>query len=557
MKQAALTKRRVPLRVLPAPDLPFLMLVLTLVGFGLVMLGSASGAVALYRRGDALAYLRPQMLYAAMGIAGMGLASRVDYHIFHKLAWPLLAVSLVLLAAVLFMPEYNGCKRWLVLPGLGTLQPSEIAKFAVVLVFSHIISLNHDRMQSFAVGVLPFALVLGVVAALMLLEPHLSGTLLILGIGAVLMFVGGTGLRWFVLAGVGGAAAIATAVILMPELVPYAADRLRSWQDPFADPLGDGHQTIQSLYAIGSGGATGLGLGNSRQKHLFVPEPQNDFIFSIVCEELAFCGSLCRGGAVRAAAVAGHRHRGQSPRPLRGLARGGVRGAGGSQAVLNVAVVTNTIPNTGISLPFFLLRRHQPDDAAGRNGNRLVGFERRDLKSPNKLDGRSDPNIQPSFRILWGIFCEMGAAFMENRIVVTGGRPLNGAVRIPAAKNSVLPLLAASMLCSERVRLRAVPRLSDVAVSLALLRGAGCAARWEGEDLVLSGPPKTGALPGKLRNKCGRPSCSVRRCWRSWAAPRRTCPAGAGSGPGPSICIWPGCGRWGLWSGMPGRAGWC
>ena len=130
MKQAALTKRRVLLRVLPAPDLPFLVLVLTLVGFGLVMLGSASGAVALYRRGDALAYLRPQMLYAAMGIAGMGLASRVDYHIFHKLAWPLLAVSLVLLAAVLFMPEYNGCKRWLVLPGLGTLQPSEIAKFA-------------------------------------------------------------------------------------------------------------------------------------------------------------------------------------------------------------------------------------------------------------------------------------------------------------------------------------------------------------------------------------------------------------------------------------------
>jgi len=215
----------------------------------------------------------------------------VDYHIFHKLAWPLLGVSLVLLAVVLFMPEYNGCKRWLVLPGVGTLQPSEIAKFSVVLVFSHIISLNHDRMRSFAVGVLPFVLVLGVVAALMLLEPHLSGTLLILGIGAVLMFVGGTGLRWFVLAGVGGAAAIGAAVVVMPDLVPYAADRLRSWQDPFADPLGDGHQTIQSLYAIGSGGATGLGLGNSRQKHLFVPEPQNDFIFSIVCEELGFVGA--------------------------------------------------------------------------------------------------------------------------------------------------------------------------------------------------------------------------------------------------------------------------
>ena len=353
MKQAALTKRRVPLRVLPAPDLPFLVLVLTLVGFGLVMLGSASGAVALYRRGDALAYLRPQMLYAAMGIAGMGLASRVDYHIFHKLAWPLLAVSLVLLAAVLFMPEYNGCKRWLVLPGLGTLQPSEIAKFAVVLVFSHIISLNHDRMQSFAVGVLPFALVLGVVAALMLLEPHLSGTLLILGIGAVLMFVGGTGLRWFVLAGVGGAAAIAAAVILMPELVPYAADRLRSWQDPFADPLGDGHQTIQSLYAIGSGGATGLGLGNSRQKHLFVPEPQNDFIFSIVCEELGFVGACAVVGLFVLLLWRGIAIAAKAPDRFGALLAVGFVVQVALQAVLNVAVVTNTIPNTGISLPFF------------------------------------------------------------------------------------------------------------------------------------------------------------------------------------------------------------
>jgi len=282
---------RLPLRQLPAMDLPFLVLVLTLVGFGLVMLASASSAVALYRRGDAWAYLRPQLLYAALGLVGLWLASRVDYHLFHKLAWPLLALSLVLLVAVLFMPEYNGCKRWLVLPGLGTLQPSEIAKFAVVLVFSHVISLNHDQMKRFSVGVLPFALVLGVVAALMLLEPHLSGTLLILGIGAVLMFVGGTGLKWFVLAGVSGVAAIGSAVVIMPDLVPYAADRLNSWLDPFADPLGDGHQTIQSLYAIGSGGAAGLGLGNSRQKHLFVPEPQNDFIFSIVCEELGFVGA--------------------------------------------------------------------------------------------------------------------------------------------------------------------------------------------------------------------------------------------------------------------------
>ncbi|HIW08782.1 MAG TPA: putative lipid II flippase FtsW [Candidatus Faecalibacterium intestinigallinarum] len=342
-------------RLAPAApvDLPFLVLVLALVAFGLVMLFSASYAVALYRRGDPYAYIRPQLLYAALGLAAMWLASRVDYHIYHKLAWPVLGVSLVLLAAVLFMPEYNGCKRWLVIPGVGTLQPSEIAKFAVVLAFAHIISLNASRMQSFAVGVLPFALVLGAVAVLMLLEPHLSGTLLILGIGAVLMFVGGTALKWFLLAGVSAVGAVGAAVAVMPDLVPYAAARLASWLDPFADPLGDGHQTIQSLYAIGSGGATGLGLGNSRQKHLFVPEPQNDFIFSIVCEELGFVGALAVIALFVLLLLRGITLAVRAPDRFGGLLVVGFVVQVAMQAALNIAVVTNTIPNTGISLPFF------------------------------------------------------------------------------------------------------------------------------------------------------------------------------------------------------------
>ena len=337
----------------PPMDLPFLLLILTLVAFGLIMLGSASWAVGLYRRGDAYAYLRPQLLFAAVGLAALWAASRVDYHIYHRLAWPLLGLSLVLLAVVLFMPEYNGCKRWIVLPGLGTLQPSEIAKFSVVLVFSHIIALNQSRMDQFRVGVLPFAAILGVVAVLMLLEPHLSGTLLILAIGAVLMFVGGTGLRWFGLAGAGALTALSLALVLLPDLVPYAADRLSSWLAPFADPLGDGHQTIQSLYAIGSGGATGLGLGNSRQKHLYVPEPQNDFIFSILCEELGFVGAalvlllffllLWRGLVIAV----------RAPDKFGALLAVGFVVQVCLQAVLNIAVVTNTIPNTGISLPFF------------------------------------------------------------------------------------------------------------------------------------------------------------------------------------------------------------
>ena len=338
---------------LPGMDLPFFLLVLTLLCFGLVMLYSASCAVGQYRFDDPYTYIRPQLLFALVGLAALWVASRLDYHILHAWAWPPFGLSLVLLVVVLFMPEYNGCRRWIVIPGLGTLQPSEIAKFSVIVLFSHLISLNHPKMKSFSVGVLPFALILGAVTVLMLLEPHLSGTLLILAIGAVLMFVGGTGLRWFALAGGGALAALAGALILLPDLVPYAASRLSSWLDPFADPLGAGHQTIQSLYAIGSGGALGLGLGNSRQKHLYVPEPQNDFIFSILCEELGFVGAtlvillfvllLTRGLAIalRAADKFG------------ALLTVGFTVQVVLQAALNMAVVTNTIPNTGISLPFF------------------------------------------------------------------------------------------------------------------------------------------------------------------------------------------------------------
>ena len=173
-EEAALARTVIKKRLAgqPAPDIWFLIILMLLVCYGLVMLFSAGYAVALYRRGDAYTYIRPQLLFAAFGAAAMYAASLVDYHIWHKLAWPIMGVSLALLAIVLFMPEYNGCKRWIVLPGLGTLQPSEIAKFAVVLVFAHIISLNHDRMQTFATGVLPFMVILGAVTVLMLLEPR-------------------------------------------------------------------------------------------------------------------------------------------------------------------------------------------------------------------------------------------------------------------------------------------------------------------------------------------------------------------------------------------------
>ena len=188
------------------------------------------------------------------------------------------------------------------------------------------------------------------------------------------MFVGGTGLKWFALAGIAGAGAIAAAVVLLPELVPYAMGRLSSWRDPFADPLGEGHQTIQSLYAIASGGAAGLGLGNSRQKYLYVPEPQNDFIFSILCEELGFVGAALTVVLFLLLFLRGMSIAVRARDKFGALLAVGFVVQVVLQAVLNIAVVTNTIPNTGISLPFFFFRRYQLDDAAGRNGHCALRF---------------------------------------------------------------------------------------------------------------------------------------------------------------------------------------
>ena len=336
-----------------AMDAPFLIIVLTLVVFGLIMLFSASYATALYRFGDSFYFIKDQVMFAAVGVTAMLIASRVDYHIFHRLAWLLMLVTLVMLVIVLFMPDYNGAHRWITIKGLGTLQPSEIAKFAVIVLFAHIISINYAKMKSFSYGVVPFMIILLPVIVLMLLEPHLSGTILIVSIGAIMMFIGGTGLKWFGLGGGLMAGGLTAALIAFPDLVPYAMTRIKMWQNPYLDVQGKGHQTIQSLLAIGSGGVMGLGLGNSRQKHLYVPEPQNDFIFSIICEELGFIGAmvvillfvllLVRGAVIAI----------NAKDKFGAMLVVGIIAQVTVQAVLNIAVVTNTIPNTGISLPFF------------------------------------------------------------------------------------------------------------------------------------------------------------------------------------------------------------
>lgn len=350
MKKVKLVK---PEKSIGSIDLPFMVLVLTLVIFGLIMLFSASYATAYYRFNDSYKFIKQQAFFAVVGVIAMFVASRVDYHIFHKLALPLLALTMVLLVIVLFMPELNGAKRWIFIPGLGNFQPSEVAKFAVIVLFANIIAVNADKMKTFSYGVLPFGIVLGAVAVLMLLEPHLSGTILICSIGAVMMFIGGTSLKWFGIGGAIGAGGITAAVLAFPDLVPYAMTRIEMWQNPFMDIQGKGHQTVQSLYAIGSGGLFGLGLGNSRQKHMYVPEPQNDFIFSIICEELGFVGAMLVVLLFVALLIRGATIAIYAKDKFGAMLVVGITAQVTIQAMLNIAVVTNTIPNTGISLPFF------------------------------------------------------------------------------------------------------------------------------------------------------------------------------------------------------------
>lgn len=344
--------RRIPIKPVKGNiDLTFLVLVLTLLVLGLVLMFSASYAYAYYYEGNSFHYITRQLVWAGLGLGAMAFLSTWDYHIWHRFAWLAFGVTVVMLVIVYFMPERNGAHRWIFIAGQ-QFQPTEIAKFSVVLLFSHMISLNHDKMKTFQYGILPYGIILVIYAGLIIFEPHLSATILIMGLGVVLIFVGGASLKWFGL-GMAGGVSLAAIAMMIPSINERAMYRINVWKDPFIDPKVAGFQTIQSLYAIGSGGLMGAGIGNSRQKYLFLPEPQNDFVFAIICEELGFVGAvliillfallICRGFMI---AVKARDRFGM-------LLATGLTAQVGIQTVLNIAVVTNTIPNTGISLPFF------------------------------------------------------------------------------------------------------------------------------------------------------------------------------------------------------------
>ena len=338
-------------------DITFFILVMVLLTFGLIMLFSASYAYAYYRYGgDSFRFIRKQAFFAVVGVVGMLVISKIDYHILKKFTYWVFGICLILLVLVLIFPAgeggegLNGAKRWLSL-GFTTIQPSELMKFGIILLFSHLISINYKKMGTFAYGVLPFLFFLGIVAVLMLLEPHLSGTILIFAIGLIMMFVGGTKYRYFGLAL--AIAILGIVAIVAIKGIDYVSVRLNGWLDPFSDVQDETYQTVQSLLAIGSGGLWGLGLGQSRQKFLYLPEPANDFIFSIVCEELGFIGAsivillfvlfVYRGFVIAS----------KAPDKFGAMMVVGLTVQIGIQAMLNIAVVSNTIPNTGISLPFF------------------------------------------------------------------------------------------------------------------------------------------------------------------------------------------------------------
>ena len=276
----------------PRFDGPFFVLSMLLLLIGVVMVLSASYPRAWYdpghvTGGNAAYYFVRQLVFAVLGVGAMMFASCIPMPVYRRTAFSFLLFTLFLLALVpLVGVKANGSRRWLGVGGL-TLQPSELAKLAVILSFSALICRYRGKMRSFRYGILPFAGILGAIVGLLVLEPHFSASIIILAIGAVMLFLGGVRIVWF--AGAFGAAATGIAVLL--TLFPYASSRLSSWRDPFSDSSDQGYQIVQSLYTIGSGGLSGLGLGGSRQKFLYLPEEHNDFIFSVVCEELGFIGA--------------------------------------------------------------------------------------------------------------------------------------------------------------------------------------------------------------------------------------------------------------------------
>lgn len=333
-------------------DIPFLSLVLILLSIGLIMLFSASYAFSDTNFGNSYRFITRQAGFAVFGVGAMLFVSKINYHIYKKLAWPLYICVIAVLAVLLVLPpmlEGTDVKRWLAI-GSFSFQPSEFAKISIAILFSSWLSANPKKIKKLRY-VFAMLVLLGIPCVLVVLEPHLSATLLIFAIGIILLIVGGIKKRWI---GAGLGVGVAGGVIaILSGAVSYGSDRIKYWLDPWQDPIGKGYQTIQSLLAIGSGGLMGRGIGQSRQKYLWVPEPHNDFIFAIICEELGIIGALVVIALFCALVWRGFTIAMKAADSFGSFLSLALTFHVGLQALLNILVVTNTIPNTGISLPFF------------------------------------------------------------------------------------------------------------------------------------------------------------------------------------------------------------
>ena len=348
-------------------DLPFLMLAMMLLGIGLIMLLSASfpSAQADPDVGyDALYYFKRQAGFAGLGVFAMLWMSKINYHRFEGPAKWILRISFVLLVLVLIPGvgiTRNHATRWLGIPGVqaGQFQPSEVAKLGIIVYFAESISQKREKMRTFREGFLPHILLLGVIAGLTLKEPHLSGAILIFGMGAAMMVVGGIHWGWIAagLASVGTAGYVVLFTDFMEKVVKYNASRITVWRDPFGGTpefqRDQAWQTIQSLITVGSGGLLGVGLGKSRQKFMFLPEEHNDFIFAVVFEELGLVGATLIMALFAMLIIRGFWLAIHARDRFGSLLAVGVTTQIALQTFLNIAVVTNFIPATGISLPFF------------------------------------------------------------------------------------------------------------------------------------------------------------------------------------------------------------
>ena len=331
-------------------DLPLLLLVIVLLTVGVIMVLSASFARAYYEGNNPTYIFTRQLIFAVTGVGLMYVVSKIRVNTFRRWSMMLLFVAIIMLALVLIIGIVGGgSRRWINL-GFTTFQPSEIAKIGVILAYATMICKTPKKqMKTFRHGILPFGIVAAIIVGLLVLEPHLSASIIIIGITGIMIIAGGANLKW-----IGGAVLAVSALVVLAILVlPYAQDRVTAWLHPENDPLDSGFQVLQSLYAIGSGGLLGVGLGQSRQKYMYLPEEHNDYIFPIICEELGFIGAmlilmLFALLIIRCFWIALH-----AKTKYGSLISTGIAGLLAMQVFLNVAVVTNLIPSTGISLPFF------------------------------------------------------------------------------------------------------------------------------------------------------------------------------------------------------------